>query len=143
MERRELIKTAGLLAFTGLAVNALADDHSQHGGSAPAKNTLSKSASDCVRTGEACLAHCIQMLSTGDTEMASCAKSVSQVIPLCAALQSLSNQNSAYAAKLAKVTMDACAACQKECEKFPQHDVCKACGEACAECYKQCEKIAA
>jgi len=141
MNRREMLQGAGVVAMAGFAANAFAEDHSQH--AAMMGTGLTQSAGDCVRTGEACLAHCIDMLSSGDNEMAGCAKSVSQLIPLCSALQSLATQNSAYTANLAKVAMQACKECQKECEKFPQHAVCKACAEACAACYKQCEKIAA
>lgn len=144
MERRELLlKGAGLLAVSGLAVNTLADDHAHQHTTSAAPNTLTKTAGDCIRTGEACLAHCIQMLSKGDTDMAACATSVNQLIPLCSALQSLASQDSAYVIKLTKVVMESCKECQKECEKFPQHAVCKACAEACSECYKQCQAIAA
>lgn len=37
-----------------------------------ASRVMANAASDCVRTGEACLAHCIQMLSKGDTNVGAC-----------------------------------------------------------------------
>jgi Cys-rich four helix bundle protein (predicted Tat secretion target) len=141
MNRRQMLQGAGALAVAGIAANAIAEDRPP-----PASATgadLAKTAGDCVRTGEICLAHCIEMLGRGDTDMADCAKSVNQLIPLCAALQSLATQNAAYTAKLAKVVMQACSDCRKECEKFSQHPVCKACAQACADCYRQCVKIAA
>lgn len=141
MNRRDILQGAGLVALAGVAANTFAEDHSKHAGMS--SGGLAQSAGDCVRTGEACLAHCIEMLGTGDNDMAACAKSVNQLIPLCSALQSLAAQNSAYTAKLAKVTMQICKECQQECEKFKQHVVCKDCAEACANCYKECEKIAA
>ncbi len=140
MNRREMLQGAGLVALAGVAANTFAEDHSKHAGMSGMG--IAQSAGDCVRTGEACLAHCIEMMGGGNAEMADCAKSVNQLIALCAALQSLANQSSPHTGKLAKVSMQVCKECQKECEKFPKHEVCKACAEACASCYKECEKIA-
>lgn len=142
MNRRQMLHGAGAIALAGITAQAIAANPA----TAPAAATssgLAQSTGDCVRTGQACLAHCIDMLGQGDTDMAECARSVNQLIALCAALQSLATQDSAYTAKLAKVTMQACSECKKECDKFLQHTVCKACADACADCYRHCEQIAA
>lgn len=144
MNRRQILQGTGALALAGITASAMAENRAP--AAAPAgvpESTLPQTAGECVRTGEACLSHCIEMLGKGDTDMAECAKSVNQLIALCAALQSLATQSSPYTAKLAKVTMQACSDCKKECDKFLQHAVCKACAQACADCYRQCEKIAA
>jgi hypothetical protein len=46
--------------------------------------------------------------------------------------------------RLARVAMDLCEECEKECRKHAdKHVQCKECGEACAECHKACKAIAA
>ncbi|MDD2915916.1 MAG: four-helix bundle copper-binding protein [Gallionella sp.] len=148
MNRRELL--LGSLAMAGAAVvgSARAAEHkhdmSEHHHDASSANlAVAAAASDCLQKGEVCLNHCLDLWATGEKDMASCAKSVNQVLALCGSLQQLANQNSKHLAKLAKVAMVACKECEDECKKFDKHAACKACGESCAACYKECQKIAA
>lgn len=144
MNRRELL--LGGVALAGAVVvgraQAATHEHAHHHG-APAQAGLAAAAADCVQKGEACLSHCLDLLGQGDKVMAACAKSVSQALAVCGALQQLANQNSAHTAKLAAVAMDVCKQCEDECKKHAdKHESCKACGESCAACYKECQKIA-
>ena len=66
-------------------------------------------ASACVQRGEECASHCLAMFSAGDTTLASCARSVHEMIPVCEA-------------------------CEKECRKHAKdHVVCAKCGDACKD----------
>ena len=106
--------------------------------------SLIEATGDCISKGEVCLAHCLMMLADGNSEMAVCAKTVNQTLAICRALQSLAAQGSPLTAALAKVAVDACLDCEKECRKHEdEHQACKACREACSECVKQCKAILA
>jgi|SRR5579862_22800 len=143
MDRREAMMGAGLLALAGLAATkTAAADESPHVHHASHHKALADAAGTCVATGQTCLDHCLDLMASGHKELAACAKSVTQLVSLCGALQSLANQDSKYLVKLAGVTMVACQDCEDECQKHAdQHEACKRCGEACAACYKECKAL--
>jgi Cys-rich four helix bundle protein (predicted Tat secretion target) len=146
MERRELLKGAGILAMSALLQPAFAaDEHHHHHDVAPKKSAaLLAAASDCIVKGDACLAHCLVLLGEGEKEMAACAQSVNQMLAICTALQKLASQESSYLPALAKLAGDVCKDCEKACRKHEKkHAECKACADACAECLKQCKALAA
>jgi len=140
MNRRNALAGTAVAIAATLATSAWAqsqhEHHHMHG--APLDN-LAAAAADCSAKGQACLAHCLVLLGNGDKVMAECAQSVSQTIALCNALQSLAAQKSPLVAALAKVTLEACQSCEKECRKHEQHAQCKACAESCVACIKECK----
>lgn len=150
MKRRDLFSNSGavLLATAGGAVFAQDANHAHHAAhhahmhDAP-KAGLIAAAADCSAKGQVCVAHCLVLLADGDKAMAACAQSVSQVIALCNALESLAAQQAPLLAALAKVTLDACQACEKECRKHEKHEQCKACAESCVACIKECKALLA
>lgn len=142
MNRRQLLALAGALA--ALATPAFAaDDHKHHQHAAGNKfGALQAAAADCVAKGDACLAHCLVLLGRGDRSMAGCAQAVNQMLTLCGALQKLAAQQSRYTAGQARVALNACIACEKECRKHEdKHAECKACAESCANCIKECKAM--
>lgn len=148
MERREAFKWLGGAALGTLFGSAQAADHGHHHhehAAVAARNTgLIAAASDCQKAGEACLAHCLYLLASGDTAMGGCAQSVNQMLAVCSAMMKLASQDSSLLPAQAKVAAQACEACEKECRKHEKkHAECKACAEACAACFKACQKIAA
>lgn len=133
-----VIGTAALAASASAAAAQTAE--SMH----PAKfAALTKAANDCVATGEGCLRHCIGMLLMKDTSMGACADASYQTVAVCRTLASLAAVNSRFVPAYAKVAMEVCLACQKECEKFPEHLECKECAASCKACAEECRKIAA
>jgi Cys-rich four helix bundle protein (predicted Tat secretion target) len=123
---------------------AAGHDHSMHAHHATSRNdSLLAAAADCVLKANVCQQHCLVLLGQGDTSMAACAKSSSQVSAVCAALQQLAAAESKHLPQLARVAMDICKECEEECKKTEQHAECKACKEACAACYAECRKVAA
>jgi Cys-rich four helix bundle protein (predicted Tat secretion target) len=146
MNRREVL--LGGVALAGAAfvgrTQAAEMEHEHHHHDMSANAALISAVADCVQKGQVCLNHCLYLLGQGDKDMASCAKSVNQILSLCSALQELANQESIYLPRLASVAMDACKQCEDECKKHAdKHEACKACGESCVACYKECKKIAA
>jgi len=141
-----MLKSAGIAALAAVATRAgAAEDHSHHHHAPSSKfSALGEAASDCVMKGQACLSHCLALLAEGDKEIAACAKSVNQMLAVCAALQGLAQQSSKYTAGFAKAAIDVCKDCEDECRKHEKkHAECKACAESCAACLKQCKALSA
>ena len=147
MNRRELFEGVGLAGMAAVSSAFAADapaaphehhDHASMGGANPA---LVASASHCVATGDACLAHCISMLGAGDKELADCAKTVQDLIAACNALAVLAAVNSPHLPKFAAVVAEICTDCETECKKHEKHKVCRDCGSACATCAKECQTV--
>jgi Cys-rich four helix bundle protein (predicted Tat secretion target) len=144
MNRRELLQSsAALIALAGTAAStSAADEHSHHHGGGSKYQALLAATSDCVAKGETCLAHCLVLLGDGDKSLAGCSKAVNQMLALCGALQNLAAQGSELTPALAKVALDACTACEKECKKHEdKHAECKACRESCTACIKECNAV--
>jgi Cys-rich four helix bundle protein (predicted Tat secretion target) len=143
MQRREFITAAGTAAaIVAAAGPALADmDHSMMHG--PKYKALAETSGHCVATGEDCLRHCFGMFSMKDTSMTECAKSVSELIAACRALQTLASSNSEHVPAFAKVVEKVCLDCKKQCDNFPKIAECVACGESCLKCAEECRKTAA
>jgi Cys-rich four helix bundle protein (predicted Tat secretion target) len=114
-----------------------------HQAMASRNDKLIAAAADCVLKANLCLQHCLDLLGQGDTSMAACAKSSSQVAAVCSALQQLAMADSRHLPKLARAAMDICKECEEECRKTEKHPECLACKDACAACYAECKKIAA
>ncbi|MCO1623346.1 MULTISPECIES: four-helix bundle copper-binding protein [Pseudomonas] len=150
MQRREMLKTVAGAVAVVMTSSALAATHEhahQHDhGTAGARPFagLIDSSSDCQKTGEACLAHCLVLLGQGDTQMAACAQSVSELLATCSALMKLALQGSRFTPAMAKVAADVCASCETQCRKHEnEHPECKACADSCAACLKECKALAA
>lgn len=148
MDRRELLIGAGaavLAAATSKAAFSAEHDHQhQHNHMSTRNQKLIDSTSICIQKGQACVRHCLNLLSQGDKEMAACAISVNQMLATCDALEKLASFESKHLAKMAKLTMDVCKECEDECRKHAnKHFECKECADACAVCLKECKSAAA
>lgn len=155
MDRRKMLKVATggmMLAAAGNAVFAAektkqpaGHEHMHGSGNSINKNqSLIDAAFDSVKKGQACLQHCIELLGQGEKELGKCAMVVNDMIAACAAIEQLGNYNSPHLAKMAKVVMDICQDCEKECRKFEKkHEACKISADSCAVCFNECKKIAA
>jgi Cys-rich four helix bundle protein (predicted Tat secretion target) len=136
MDRRHLLMATGAaLAATALTARA----HEHHGAASP----LAASATHCVETANACLAHCIDRLGDGDKSMVDCARSVTGLMAVCNALGVLAAQRSPHLAHYAAVAAEVCKACEEACNKHSEHPPCKACADACKACAAECAKVAA
>jgi Cys-rich four helix bundle protein (predicted Tat secretion target) len=133
MNRREMLMATGAFVLTSGAALA-AETGSHHG----AVGGLA----DCLSTGEACLAHCLDRLATGDPSLAACGKAVNDMLATNAALLRLSSAKSPRAAAMAKVAIDVSRDCEAECRKHAEkHAICKACGEACTRMIKEASAL--
>jgi Cys-rich four helix bundle protein (predicted Tat secretion target) len=145
MDRRTALTGAATLMAAAIAGTArAADEHQAHQHGAAAAGSLAGAASDCLQKGQVCLDHCLMLLGTGDTAMAGCARSVTEMKAICGALQQLANSGSKYLGRVAAVAKTACLDCAAECRKHAEkHAPCKDCMDSCEACARECEKVAA
>lgn len=147
MDRRDLLLTAlaggAAAALAPGAAMAEAKPGHDHGDAGSGVNqAVLEAAVHCVRDGEICLPHCIDILARGDDSLAECARTVNQLIPVCRALAALAAQRSPHLAAQAKVALAMCKECEAACRKHAEHhDFCKACADSCADCIKACESL--
>jgi len=130
---------AGLAADGAHAGGGGHEHHHHHGG--PRHQALIDSALKCINRGEVCIEHCMQLLGTGDTSLKDCIRSVSGMLPMCAALVRLGALDAKRLKALARVCIDVCADCEEECKKHDKHAQCRDCAESCAECIKECKRL--
>jgi Cys-rich four helix bundle protein (predicted Tat secretion target) len=144
MHRREFVTAMGTAAAVMSAAQAFTVTANAAESMHPAKyRALEESTAHCVSTGEACMRHCLGMLSMKDASMAGCTNASYQMIAACGALRTLATVNSPRVAAFAKVVAELCTDCQKECERFPDVAECKACGDSCKTCAEECRRVGA
>jgi Cys-rich four helix bundle protein (predicted Tat secretion target) len=144
-DRRNLLIGAGMLGAGALAATAVgttsfAGEHEHHNhGASPKHASMIAALYACVRTGEACIDHCIDSFKAGDTSLATCAEKVLETGAFCTAHARMASYDSPHLKAMAELGMKICADCEKECLKHEKHALCKACGDACAACIKECK----
>lgn len=139
MKRRELLLVAAAAAGAAAAAEQSPVHHHDATGS-----PLVDAALHCVKAGEICQAHCLDLLADGDTSVAACARSVALMKPVCLALSEMAAQKSPLLPRYAAVASDVCQNCEAECRKHAEkHAPCKACMDSCAACAQECARIAA
>jgi len=151
MDRREVLTGLTVLAAAAMAGNAGAEEkmdhehmHMHHHHHDNPYKALLDATTGCMNAGEICLAHCIDLLSAGDTSMADCAHNVNQMLAVCTALHKLAAQESKYVPALAKIATETCKSCMEACKKHADmHQQCKDCMNSCETCSKECAKVAA
>jgi Cys-rich four helix bundle protein (predicted Tat secretion target) len=145
MNRREILAILGASICTTAPAGA-EEDHSAHLHAAglvvagPVNGKLIDAASDCIKAGQACIAHCMASFAAGDTSLVACARIVDQMLSVCGTLQKLASAGSPRIADMAKVALAICDDCEVECRKHADHHAtCKACAEACKACATECK----
>lgn len=141
--RRDVLAAAALAGLAGPLVTAARAEtaHHDHGDGHQALTDL---ALTCVGRGEACVAHCIQVMGEGDTSLRDCLTSVNEMLPMCATLARYAAVDAKRLKRLARVCIDVCDDCAAECEKHARdHVECKVCGEACRFLIEACKDLVA
>lgn len=118
----------GTLSCAKSAVAHAAEGAHVHGGD-PA---LADAALACIKAGNACLAHCIAMAQNGDTSMAGCLATVTDMLAAMEALSKLAARGGKRLPDTARALVAYCEDCAAECQKHADHHpVCKECFDAC------------
>ena len=138
LERRKVLTSAGVVAAATAVSPTLVFADSEHKHHESAQTNLVDTALDCVKSGQACIDHCIELFKSGDTSVAKCADTVQEMLAICTALSQFASYQSKYLHDLAKVCIEVCGDCEKECRKHAEkHAACKACADSCEECRKE------
>lgn len=143
--RRNLLKGAGgiaaLAAMGMMQPAAAASEHEHHHHVVDdTRSRLIDSAAACIKTGDACSQHCIELIKTGDTSLAGCIDSVQEMLATCTALTKLAAYDSRHLKTMVQLCMNVAEDCQKECRKHEtKHAECRDCANACADCIKVCK----
>jgi Cys-rich four helix bundle protein (predicted Tat secretion target) len=147
------VAAAGFVGTAAVAGQAMPKPAAKPAGQAPAGAALiadaQKTSADCVRAGEACVAHCARELANGDTQIGKCNLSVYDMLALCGAMLALPSTESPLARRLAPVCADACQAYRQACFEHQEHWAhgmplaCKACDDTCPACEQACRALAA
>ncbi len=120
-------------------------EHAGHGGAAadgPANAAFAAASADCTEKGQACLQHCIALLSKGDTSMAACAAAVHEMLAICNGVSVLAVANSRHLEAGAALCRAVCSDCEAACKPHvAHHATCKACAEACAAMIVEADKL--
>lgn len=152
LPRRQLLAGAGAAlvagAFGGITAVGAAEHAHDHGHHHPimdgARARVVDHAMHCIKTGQICIQHCIDLFKTGDTSVADCADSVLEMLASCNAMAQLATYNSRHLKDLMRVCIGVCEDCEKECRKHEdKHAECKACADSCADCIKVCQEYLA
>lgn len=123
MNRRDMLSigaaTAAAHILTSVAgcaaQNAAVATPAAAGGAPNARAVLQRAVAECIRAGEACLAHCIRDLSAGSTAMAQCAAKVRVMLAICKAVEVVATTDSPHLVALAKLCAAACTECADAC----------------------------
>lgn len=148
LNRRELLLGAGIAAAAVTAPQVASAQHGHGHGDGHAMphphQAVISAALHCIEMGQACMDHCLELFAANDNSVAACARNVQQMLPMCQTLSTFASLKSPHLAELAKVCIQVCGACEKECRKHElHHAACKACADSCVECIKACKALVA
>jgi len=149
LARRDFLAAAtAVAAAAATSANAAGHESGEHGHHAHhhggGNEDLAKAASDCVSSGDACIAHCLAEFESGRTELAECALRVTELTAACTTLQKYAAMGSSHLPAFAAATAEVCKSCESECRKHADdHPSCDACAKACAACLRACDKVTA
>ena len=152
LARRQLLTGAGVAlvagTFGGVTAAGAAEhahDHGHHHATMDAgRMRVVDHAMACIKDGQICVQHCIDLFKAGDTSVADCADSVQEMLASCTAMAQLATYDSRHLKDLMRVCIGVCEDCEKECRKHEdKHAECKACADSCADCIKVCQEYLA
>jgi len=121
MDRRKFISKTALvsagaaLAFQPKSVEASGKGHKHHKGMAKYEAVVNSSLG-CIKSGERCVSHCLQLLAKGDTSMADCFSAVQNMLALNTAMLKVASMgtNKELVKSTAAACIVACKACMAE-----------------------------
>lgn len=141
-----MIISASLGAIACGAPKAVAQTPASGGAppNAAAAHEIFEAAENCILKGDACIAHCLSLLGTGDTSMADCSKAANDMRAVMVGLASAAASQNPHLADLARAAMLFCTDCQAACAKHASmHLICKECMDACTRTIAACKKLVA
>lgn len=136
--RRRLIQTLSSVAAAGMiavpiVANADGHGHKHHHG-VQGDNAIVDAVAECIKTGNACIDHCIMRLADKDTSLAGCLETTRAMVPVLEATLVLASSQSKHLSKLIVAAVAVTKDCRAECKIHAEHHAeCKACLAACEQ----------
>jgi len=119
------------------------DEHQHHHRTGSNYPELVRAGNICLQDGRECLDHCIELVKRGDTNIAGCMDTVTEMLSVCQTLVDLASYNSRRMKEYAAVCIGFCEDCIYECKKHAdRHEACRRCLESCERCMNECKKVA-
>ncbi len=148
MNRRDALLTSGAMVVSAslgaIACGTRAAIAQAPHGQTPGDPALIDASFDCLKLGEACYEHIVMTLSSGDTSMAECMRTVTDMLAVMGAVSKLATANSKSLPTAAKLAIETCGACEVSCRKHAEmHVVCRDCADACLRTVNAAKKVAA
>jgi Cys-rich four helix bundle protein (predicted Tat secretion target) len=150
MNRREVLARAAVLSSVMISGISFADEKKSEKAATVGKDKLKKvtdAAFDCLKKGEACTSHCLDMIAAGDTSMKNCLSPLANMMAACTAISKIASYDTAkpeVIKNLALACADLCKDCSDACKVHAgHHPVCKNCMEACDKCAEACTALTA
>jgi len=131
------VATAASLSTSGTASASM--DHHMHAIPASRQKVINASLG-CVKAGQECIQHCIDMFKMKDTSMAECIDAAQEMLATCTAISQLASYDSRHLKEFAATCIKVCEDCKDACDEHAdKHRACKACSDSCADCIKACK----
>jgi hypothetical protein len=112
--------------------------HAMHGGE---HDECARACSDCQRACDSCANHCAQMVMQGAPDHLTTLQSCLDCAEICAAASRIVSRGGPFGEIICKACADACAACGKNCEQFPDDEHMAQCAKVCRECEQECREM--
>jgi hypothetical protein len=102
-----------------------------------------KACSDCMAACKACNTHCEGMVKSGMKEHVKSAAISADCRDLCDAAAKICARKGPTYSAACKACLEACAACDAECKKYPKMKPMADCAKSCEACEKACKEMVA
>ena len=145
MMRTPGLTLAGLVVIAAFPCRASADDEKAKAQRHEAHNAaFEKCAAECYacrRECESCSAHCVRLLASGKAEHVKTLQTCRDCGDMCACAVGIISRQGPFADLICHACAEACARCEKACDRFPDDRHMKACAEECTRCEKACQEM--
>jgi hypothetical protein len=148
MTRREFAGM-GLAAVTalgvqGVSVRSATAQQKEEGGHRhhdEAMRACAQACSACQHECDACGTHCAHLVSKGNSEHLTTLMTCQDCADFCASAAQIVARGGPFADLICASCADACARCEKECDKFKEDKFMQRCAEECRKCEKACRTM--
>jgi hypothetical protein len=136
---------AGIVVIAAFPYRVSADDEKakaqRHEGHNAAFEKCAAECYACRRECESCSAHCVRLLAAGKTEHVKTLQTCRDCGDMCACAVGIISRHGPFADLICNACAEACARCEKACDRFTEEKHMKACAEECSRCEKACQEM--
>ncbi len=131
----------GLVTFAGIALMILASVGTLASPTAAQYAKCAGACAKCMAACKTCNRHCASMSKPGGKEHLASLQLSADCRDLCDVAARLCSRKGPMTVEVCKACLTACAACGKECAKYPNMRPMSDCAKSCAACGKACQEM--